>query len=70
MGGNPHLEENTSGGRIDLALRSKTTIYIIELKIDDTAQSALDQINDKEYASCYALEELAIVKIGISFDTT
>ena len=70
MGGHPTLETRTSNGRIALTLRSKTTIYIIELKINDTAQSALDQINSKDYSSLYALEHLAIVKIGIKFDTS
>ena len=70
MGGHPTLEQHTSGGRIDLALRSKTTIYVIELKTNDTAKSALDQINNKNYAAFYASDGLAIVKIGISFDTS
>ena len=70
MGGRPEMETHTANGRINLMLSSKTTIYIIELKIDSSAQAALDQINKKEYASRYALEELPIVKIGINFDTT
>ena len=70
MGGHPVIETHTSGGRIDLTLRSKTTIYIIELKINDSAQSALDQINSNNYAAFYAAEGLDIVKIGIHFDTS
>ena len=70
MGAHPDIEKNTSSGRIDFTFRSKTTIYIIELKIDDTAQAALNQINDKEFANRYTLDGLPIVKIGISFNTT
>ena len=70
MDGSPRLEVDTAGGRIDLSIKSKTTRYIIELKINKTAQAALDQINKKNYAAFYAHEGLKIVKIGISFDTT
>ena len=70
MDGSPRLEVDTAGGRIDLSLKSKTTCYIIELKINKTAQAALDQINENNYAAFYANEGLKIVKIGISFDTT
>ena len=70
MDGSPRLEVDTAGGRINLSLKSKTTCYIIELKINKTAQAALDQINENNYAAFYANEGLKIVKIGISFDTT
>ena len=70
MDGSPRLEVDTAGGRIDLSLKSESTRYIIELKINKTAQAALDQINGNNYAAFYAHEGLKIVKIGISFDTT
>ena len=69
MGGFPDVEEHTFGARIDIMLSSKTTIYVIELKINSTAQVALDQINKKAYTARYALENLPIAKIGINFDT-
>ena len=70
MDGSPRLEVTTSGGRIDLSLRSKTTIYIVELKIQETAQAALKQINDNDYAAFYKGEGQKRVKIGIRFDTS
>ena len=70
MGIHPEVEKHTSSGRIDLSFRTSTTLYIIELKIKETAQEALDQINRMNYAALYAHEGLEIVKIGMKFDTT
>ena len=69
MGSVPTVETHTAAGRIDLAVRSNTTIYIIELKIKETARAALKQINDNDYAAFYKGEGLKIVKIGLRFDT-
>lgn len=39
-------ERHTSNGRIDLLLQTKDYIYIVELKIDNTADAALQQIEN------------------------
>ena len=44
-------------------------IYIIELKIDKSAQEALDQIEEKGYADAFAGDNRKIFKIGINFDS-
>ena len=48
-------------------LQTKDYIYIIELKIDNTADAALQQIEDKGYAKPFAVDSRKIVKIGVSF---
>ncbi len=42
-------------------------IYVMELKINGTAQEALDQIDSRGYAQRYATDGRRIVKVGMSF---
>lgn len=44
-------------------------IYVMELKYDDTADAALDQINRRGYADKYALDGRPIIKVGIAFSS-
>ena len=52
-----------------MVLQTKTTLYIIELKLDKDATAAMEQINLKDYASKFSLCGLPIVKVGINFDS-
>lgn len=45
------------------------TIYVFELKVDKSADEALQQIDDKGYMLPYRKEGKRLVKIGISFDS-
>ena len=62
-------ERHTSNGRIDLLLQTKDYIYIIELKIDNTADAALQQIEEKGYARPFVNDSRKIFKIGVRFST-
>ena len=62
-------ERSTSNGRIDLLLQTKDYIYIIEVKIDNTADAALQQIEEKGYAKPFVNDPRKIFKIGVSFST-
>ena len=62
-------ERSTSNGRIDLLLQTKDYIYIVELKIDNTAEVALQQIEDKGYAKPFVNDSRKLFKIGVSFST-
>ncbi|MBR4535098.1 MAG: PD-(D/E)XK nuclease domain-containing protein, partial [Bacteroidales bacterium] len=44
------------------------TTYVFELKVNGTAQEALDQINSKGYALPYQSENRKVVKVGVAFD--
>ncbi|MEE1214680.1 MAG: PD-(D/E)XK nuclease domain-containing protein, partial [Bacteroidaceae bacterium] len=57
-------EYRTSRGRIDLLVGTDKYVYIIELKLDGSAEEALAQINDKDYALPFAVGEREVVKIG------
>ena len=54
-------------GRADMVVFMPDTIYVMELKINGTAQDALDQIEEKGYALRYATDGRRIVKAGIGF---
>ena len=69
LGESVEAERHTSNGRIDLLLQTKDYIYIIELKIDNTADAALQQIEEKGYARPFVNDSRKIFKIGVSFST-
>ncbi len=54
-------------GRADMVVFMPDAIYVMELKLNGTAQDALDQINDKGYALRYATDPRRVVKVGIGF---
>ena len=64
-----HTEGTTSDGRIDILAEAPRFIYIIEIKINDSAEAALRQIEEKAYARRYADDKRKIFKIGVRFST-
>lgn len=42
-------------------------IYVMEFKLDGTAEEALTQINDKQYAVPFATDSKKVFKIGVNF---
>ena len=62
------IEVRTPHGRVDVVMRTDHTLYIIELKLDKDADTALRQIDLKQYPERFALCDLPMVKVGISFD--
>ena len=60
-------EYHTSNGRIDLVLQTNDFIYIMEFKLNGTAEEALRQINEKNYAQPFASDPRKLFKIGINF---
>jgi len=66
--GRVESEVATSNGRIDLVLHAATAVYIIELKLNKSAQEALDQIKDRRYFEPYIGRGKNVHLIGLSFD--
>ena len=62
------VEVHTSTGRIDMVMNTGKAIYLFELKLNKSAEAAMQQINLKDYASKFALSGLPVVKVGINFD--
>ena len=62
-------EDLSAKERADLTLKMPKGIYIIELKYNDTADSALHQIAELGYAEKYALDGRPVTKVGIAFSS-
>lgn len=56
-----------AGGRVDMVVWMPDVIYVLELKVNDTAQSALQQINNNRYAAPYSSDNRKVVKVGVKF---
>ncbi len=56
-------------GRADAVMYMPDTVYVIELKVDKSAEEAPRQIDEKGYMLPYQAEDKRLVKIGISFDS-
>lgn len=63
------VEYMTSNGRMDLVMKTKDYIYILEFKINQSAEAALQQIEEKQYAKPFEADDRTIYKIGINFST-
>ncbi|SFE31877.1 PD-(D/E)XK nuclease superfamily protein [Chitinophaga sp. CF118] len=62
-------EVHSAKGRLDARVMTKTHIYVLEFKLDATAQHALDQIINKDYLGSYKLDPRKKVAIGINFSS-
>ena len=60
-------EYHTSQGRIDLVLQTDKYVYVMEFKLDGTAEEALQQIEEKQYALPFASDGRKLFKIGVNF---
>ena len=58
----------TNAGRIDMMVAAGEWIYVLEFKLNHTAEDALKQIKNKEYALKYKRENKRIMLIGVNFD--
>jgi hypothetical protein len=58
----------TDKGRIDVALTTKTHVYIFELKVNNTAKVALEQIKEKRYYERFLNKNKHVVLVGLAFN--
>jgi len=62
-------EYHTSRGRIDMVLKTKDYTYVMEFKLDGTAEQALKQINSKDYALPFEDGSTKVIHIGLNFSS-
>ena len=67
LGADVKVEEPTPDGRIDMVLKTDTAIYVFELKYNKSADVAIQQIKQKDYAKIYAGDGRKIEKVGLNF---
>lgn len=63
------VERHTTNGRMDILIQTSQYVYILELKIDQNADVALQQIEEKDYAKPFVQDNRRLFKIGINFST-
>jgi hypothetical protein len=63
-------EVKNATGRCDVVMKSKTTVYVLELKLDGngTVDDALAQIDEKNYLIPYWNDPRRKVKVGVTVD--
>lgn len=61
------MEYKTSDGRIDLLVETADYRYVMEFKLDGTAEEALQQIKDKDYPLQFQLDDKKTFLVGINF---
>ena len=63
------VEVAQSQGRVDCVLQTKTDAYVVEFKLDGTADEALRQIAERGYARPYDGGALRVHRVGVSFSS-
>ena len=52
-----------------MVMRTRTRLYVMELKLDRSADAAMRQIDLKDYPARFALCGLPVVKVAVNFDS-
>ena len=68
IGATIETEISTNRGRIDAVIKTDSHIFIFEFKLHGTAQEAMDQIHQTEYAAPYLDDPRPVTLIGAAFD--
>ena len=66
VGADVQAEAQTADGRMDIALRMPSAIYVMELKYGRTAEEATKQILEKGYAELFASDARSVYAIGLN----
>ncbi len=67
LGAHCDVEVRTPTGRVDLVVRTTQHLYLVEVKLNKSAEAAMKQINLKDYDKRFALCGLPVVKVGVNF---
>ena len=63
------VEHPVSAGRSDTVVKTDKYIYVLEIKVDQSVEAALAQIEEKGYAAPYAADARKLFKLGVNFST-
>ncbi len=63
-------EETTTLGRIDVVIEEKSNVYVLEIKVDQSSDDAIEQIKGKRYYEKYVNTEKVIHIIGVNFSSS
>ncbi|WP_051001539.1 PD-(D/E)XK nuclease domain-containing protein [Thermosipho africanus] len=63
---NVKAEEASSTGKSDIVIEFNNRVYIIEIKMDKSAKSALKQIKEKGYFSKYTQKKIILIGLNVN----
>ncbi|MDY6373336.1 MAG: AAA family ATPase [Bacteroidales bacterium] len=63
------VEVSSAIGRADAIVETKDYVYIIEYKLNKSAEEALRQIDEKGYATPYLSDPRKLIKVGMNFSS-
>lgn len=66
VGADVSAEEQTSDGRLDIALKLQDAIYILEFKFNKSAEEATAQVIAKDYAVRFAADPRPVWAVGLN----
>lgn len=69
MGFYTKAEYHTSEGRIDMVIQTPDYCYVLEFKLDGTAEEALQQIQDTHYTLPFEMNGQKVIRIGMNFSS-
>lgn len=69
MGFYTEVEQHTSDGRMDMLVKTHDYVYIFEFKLDKSAEEALQQIDERQYAKQFELDGRILYKVGVNFSS-
>lgn len=69
MGFYTKAEYHTSEGRIDMIIQTPDYCYVLEFKLDGTAEEAMAQIKDTHYTLPFEMNGQKIIRIGMNFSS-
>ena len=64
-----HCENKCILGRSDVVIETEKDVFVLELKVDDTVENALAQIDDKGYAVQWSADGRKVTKCGVRIDS-
>lgn len=67
VGADVSPELSTSDGRIDMVMKTRQSIYVFELKYKRDAETAMEQINAKNYLKAFTDDRRRKYKVAINF---
>ncbi|MGB0525911.1 MAG: AAA family ATPase [Flammeovirgaceae bacterium] len=62
-------EIHVAKGRLDSVIQTPKAVYIFEFKVDSSAEEAIHQIQEKNYAQPFLDEHKPVYAIGVNFNT-
>jgi hypothetical protein len=64
-----YAEVRSAKGASDVVITTPKYIYVVEIKVNSTPEAALQQIEEKGYATPYLTDGREVTKIGVNFST-